>query len=226
MIVNRPTQGFVEITIKDLENMLHVEVSRLWSKGVIQCFTESRAKYDLASNSLVKQGEALKPDDLILRRVNPNGGRSNEQYSWKVAKLIFTEPLRLEDLVIGQEYGVYIQLKNAVLPFRLTGIDLETNTYSFKALKDGIENIQTNAGSLPSVYPKGTTRHADVSKVVVECVQKGESGGYSQEELTMKVIRKEKFTMDIGHTHVIECIGYVYFLLRQMLLVVSSGLRY
>jgi len=59
-----PTQGFVEITIKDLECMLHVEVSRLWSRGVITVYTDSKAQYDLATNSLTKFGTSLKDDDV------------------------------------------------------------------------------------------------------------------------------------------------------------------
>ena len=187
--------------------MLHVEVSRLWSKGVIQCYTDSKAKYDVGSNSLTKMGEALKIEDKILRRVDPNGNRSTDHYSWKVADLIFTQALGLDDLKIGKEYGVYIRLRNAVLPFKLTGVDLQTRTYSFKALKKGVDDLKATAHNLPSIYPKGTTRHADVNKIVIESVQKGSSGGNVREELPMSRVRKEKFTLDIGHTHVVECIG-------------------
>jgi hypothetical protein len=187
--------------------MLHVEISKLWSKGVIQCYTDSKAQYDHITNNLTKEGSALKLEDLILRRVNPNGSPSTEYYSWKIADLIYTQALGLDDLRVGEEYGVYVRLENAVHPFKLTGVDLESRTYTFKALKAGVEDLKATAHNLPSVYPKGTTRHADVSKVVVECVQKGSSGGYVRDELPMKVIRKEKFTLDIGHTHVVECIG-------------------
>jgi len=202
-----PTQGFVEITIKDLENMLHVEISKLWSKGVIQCYTNSKTRYDLSTNNLIKLGEALKIDDRILRRFDPNGNPSKEYWSWKVANLIYTQPLGLDDLKIGVEYGVYIRMENAVLPFKLTGVDLISRTYSFKALRKGVADLKATAHNLPSVYPRGTARHADVSTVILECVQKGPSGGYARDELPMKSIRKEKFSLDIGHTHVIECIG-------------------
>jgi len=202
-----PTQGFVEITIKDLENMLHVEVSRLWSKGVIECYTDSKAKYDVTSNSLTKMGEALKVNDKILRRVDPNGNPSREHYSWKIVNMVYTKALGLDDLKIGHEYGVYIRLRNAVLPFKLYGVDLQTRTYSFKALQKDNEDLKATAHNLPSIYPKGTTRHADVNKIVVESVQKDSSGGNVQEELPMNRVRKEKFALDIGHTHVVECIG-------------------
>jgi hypothetical protein len=188
--------------------MLHVEVSRLWSKGVIQCFTDSKSQYDPETNSLTKLGEYLKVRDLILRRVDPDGNPSDKHFSWRVADRVFTKALGVDDLRVGAEYGVYIRLKSAVLPFKLTGVDLESRTYTFKSLKEGIEDLKATAHSLPSVYPKGTTRHAEVSKVIVECVRKGSSGGYVRDELPMVVIREKKFSVDIGNTHVIECIGY------------------
>jgi hypothetical protein len=122
---HRPSQGFVEITIKDLENMLHTEVSRLWSKGVINVFTDSRAVYDPVTNSLTKFGENLKVDDLLVRRVNEDGNRCSEKHSWKVAELVYTRSLGIDDLKVGEEYGVYIRFEQAVLPFKLVGVDLD-----------------------------------------------------------------------------------------------------
>ena len=187
--------------------MLHVEVSKLWSKGVIECFTDSKASYDLETNSLTKFGGALKIGDLILRRIDQNGNPSKKHYSWRVVEQMFTQALGLDDLRVGMEYGVYIQKKNAVLPFKLTGVDLESRTYTFKSLKEGIDDVKATAHSLPSVYPKGTKRHAQVNKIVVECVRKSKSGGYIRDTLPMVVIEKKKFTLDIGHNHVLECIG-------------------
>lgn len=202
-----PAQGFLEITIKDLECMLHVEVSRLWSKGVIEVFTESKAQYDVATNSLTKQGEQLKIGDNILRRVDPNGKPSKEFYRWKVQDLKYVQALGLDDLRIGEEYGVYVRLENSVLPFTLASVDLQTRTYNFKALKKKVEDLKATAHNLPSVYPKGTERHADVKTVVVESLTKSDAGGFRCEQFSMDSVREEKFTLDIGHTHVVECIG-------------------
>lgn len=202
-----PTQGFVEITIKDLENMLHVEVSKMWSKGLIQCYTNSQAKYDAKTNALSKKGEHLKADDSILRRINPDGDLVDEYFSWKVADLIYQQPLGLDELRIGQEYAIYIRQQDAVLPFKLVAVDLQSRKYTFKALKKGANDLKAAAHNLPAVYPKGTRKHNEISKVVVESVQKGSQGGFIQEELPMVVIKDQHFTMDIGHTHVVECIG-------------------
>jgi hypothetical protein len=202
-----PGQGFVEITIKDLENMLHVEMSKMWAKGLIQVHTDSMSKYDHVTNSLTKFGEHLKVDDGILRRVDENGMRVNRHHSWKVVDIVYTQALAVEELTIGMEYGVYNRLDNAVFPYRLTGVDLDSMIYTFKALEEGKEDLKANSSNLPSVYPKGVTRHAEASKIVIESVVKGRDGGYVRDELLMKVIKKEKFTIDVGHTHVIECTG-------------------
>ena len=37
--------------------------------------------------------------------------------------------------------------------------------------------------------------------------ENGRTGGYIREELPMAAISKQKFTMDVGHTHVVEAIG-------------------
>lgn len=202
-----PSQGFVEITIKDLENMLHVEMSKMWAKGLIQVHTDSQSKYDPVSNSLTKFGEHLKIDDSILRRVDENGIRVNKYHSWKVVDLVYTQALSIDELRIGVEYGIYIRLEQAVLPFMLTGVDLDSKLYTFKALEEGRENLKATAANLPSVYPKGVTRHAGVTKVIVESVVKGRDGGYVRDELLMNVIKSERFTIDVGHTHVVQATG-------------------
>jgi hypothetical protein len=202
-----PSQGFIEITIKDLECILHVAVSRLWSKGVIEVFTDAKAQYDVASNSLAKAGEQLKIGDEILRRVDPDGNPSKEYYRWRVKHLEYIQPLGLDDLRVGEEYVVYVQKENAVLPFKLEEVNLNTRMYIFKALKKKVADLQSPAHNLPSVYPKGTRRHADVSSIIFECTATNKDGKNHLDLFHMNDIREERFTLDVGHTHVVECIG-------------------
>jgi len=49
-----PDQGFVEITIKDIENILHVEISKLWSNGLLDLQTEASAHFDPKKNEMKK----------------------------------------------------------------------------------------------------------------------------------------------------------------------------
>ena len=203
-----PLQGFVEITIKDLENMLHVGISKLWSKNLIQVHTDARSNYDPETNTITKLGENLKTDDLILRRVDRDGRRSREYHSWRVVHFKYVEPLTLKQLKAGEEYGIYVRQEQKVITYTLMSVDLATESYTFMSEREDREPIQATAANIPTVYPKGTPAHGQVRKVTVECTKKNSARtGYAREELDMKVIKKEKFTLDIGHTHVIEAIG-------------------
>jgi hypothetical protein len=64
---------------------------------------------------------------------------------------------------------------------------------------------------LPSVYPSGTgtKAHADVHQVVFENVKESSRGGFLRDALLMSVIKKERFTLHIENTHVLEAVGYV-----------------
>jgi hypothetical protein len=203
----RPTQGFVEITIKDLEGMLHTEVSKMWSKGLIQVHTDSQTKFDVETNALTKFGEHLKLHDQILRRFDEDGRRSTRFHPWKVVDLIYVQPLSILDLRIGQEYGVYMRSEDSLVPFKLTSIDLESNTHSFMALEEGHEDFKVTEGRLPSMYHKGTSGHVEVEKVVVECMKIGSKQNRARAVLPMQIIREQKFTIDTGHSHVVEAIG-------------------
>lgn len=87
-----PTQGFVEITIKNLESMLHDEVTRLWSKNLISVYTESKAQYDPTRNMILKDGSSLKIGDLIKRDVANDGKTKKEEVTWKVISVLSRRP--------------------------------------------------------------------------------------------------------------------------------------
>jgi len=203
---NMPTQGYVEITIKDLECILHAEISRLWSKDIIGVFMGSKAQYDASSNSLTKLGEHLEVGDKVLRHVDPNGKPSKELHRWKIADIHYAETLGIDDLRVGDEYGVYVKQENSVLPFKLTGVDLHTREYNFTSLKKKIKDLKAAANNLPFVYPKGTKRHAETDTVVIKCETKGDSESFYSDRL-LERLEGQKFVIDVGHTHVIECIG-------------------
>jgi hypothetical protein len=209
----RALQGFVEITIKDLENILHVEVSRFWSKGLISVFTDSRSQFDPCTNALTKSGENLKVGDIVLRKLDPNGLLCREDRSWKVVELLYTKLLDINDLKVGDVYGVYYRQDQVVLPFRLSAVDLRTKMYHFQSLHAGVGDLSFNINDLPSIYPSGTgmKAHADVHKVVLESIATNARGENHRIELHMSCIKSEKFTLDVGNSHVIEAIGYVVF---------------
>lgn len=208
---HRPSQGFIEITIKDLENVLHVEISRFWSKGLISVFTDSRSQFDPTTNSLTKLGENLKVGDIMLRKFDREGLPCKDERPWKVVELVYTKLLGVDDLKVGEEYGVYYRPEQVVLPFNLVEVDLNTKTYHFQSSFAGAADLRVSVHDLPSVYPAGTgmKAHADVNKVIVECLEKNKENGFSRLELLMNGIKKRKFTLHIGNCHVVEAIGSV-----------------
>lgn len=82
-------------------------------------------------------------------------------------------------------------------------------TYGFRSLDPEFDNIEANENNLPSVYPAGTqtSAHASVDFLVLESVKKSREGKCRRQVVSMDAISNEKFTLDIGHTHVIEAIG-------------------
>jgi hypothetical protein len=202
-----PTQGFVEITIKDLESMLHVEVSRLWSKGIIDCFSESKAHFDVGSHSLSKQGKFLKKGDFIRRKIDAEGKKSVEYHRWKVVDAEVSPTLSTSDLQLGASYGIYVASMGDIQAFKLTSWDIQSRELRFSSQSNEVNDIVCKEFDLPSIYPPGTSRHANVKAIVVQSVVKSSKGGYIRETLPMSVIQDKKYSLDIGETHVVECIG-------------------
>jgi len=120
-------------------------MSRLWSKGVISVFTDSRAMYDHETNSLTKFGGNLKLDDLVRRQVNKESEICSEYHSWKVAELVYTKSLGIDNLKVGEEYGVFIRLEQAVLPFKLVAVDLDLKVRRCLSIGVNIRNVGINA---------------------------------------------------------------------------------
>ena len=189
--------------------MLHIEVSRLWSKGIITVYTDAKANYDHATNSITKLGANLKTGDKIFRHVDPEGDLSTRMHTWKVADVMFTPSLRSEHLFLGREYGVFVPSEENVVPFKLVGLNLDSKMYSFRSMQEGVDDIECHVSNLPSIYRKGAHRnvHSDVHTVVLESETISSAGGYIQDEVPMEKIRNEKFELAIGKTHVVEAIG-------------------
>ena len=83
----RPTQGFIEITIKDLENVLHLQISKVWSLNLLDLFSKSNASFEYKKNIMTKRGDALKVDDLVKLRVDKDGRETGGLHTWRVTKM-------------------------------------------------------------------------------------------------------------------------------------------
>ncbi|CAJ1944605.1 unnamed protein product [Cylindrotheca closterium] len=204
---NEPSEGFLEVATKDLENMLHIQVSKLWSKGLIQVFTDADARYDPETNAIMKDGQYLKVGDLLVRKLNGDGKKSDLSHSWKVTDVTKVTTLGIEDLKPNTEYAIYVALRDEVLPFKLTKVELQSRTYTFESLSDRSKDIVVQAHTLPAIYPKGTQRHMDVETFKIECLEPSSEGEYKSQVVPMKKVRNYKFTLDLHNTHVFQCVG-------------------
>ncbi len=202
-----PREACVEITMKDLANVLHAEMSRMWSAGIIEYFPDSEIMYSPEDNAVIKPGMHLKLNDVILRRVDSDGERSDQYFSWKVAELVHLQPLGVDELCVGHKYEIFVQDQNRVAPFEVVSADMKSRSYSFKALKEGVVDLTATADNLPFVYPKGTCRHAEVSRIVVEYIDQGYEGEGTRQELLMHHVKDQNFKIELGQAHVVECIG-------------------
>jgi len=203
-----PTQGFVEITIKDLEAMLHAEVCRLLSSKLLQHDTNSGTNYDLKTNSLQKAGKSLKKDDLIFHQVDKNGNKTNEMVPWKVTGLEYNVALKPDELVLGEEYSVYVYKKQKIHTFKLTSKDIGNEQLNFQSMDDTVENLEkVSYNKLPTVYRKGIDTHNEIKKVFLECSVYADDYTKARDELDYAKIENDKFALDIQNTHVVEATG-------------------
>jgi hypothetical protein len=114
--------------------------------------------------------------------------------------------LGIEDLRVGEEYGIHVKQENAIFQFTLIGVDLQTRTYNFKSQKKKIDSLAATTHNLPPIYPKGTS-HADANMVVITCSAKGDTESFYCEHFPVDELKGQQFVVDIGYAHVVECIG-------------------
>ncbi len=197
-------EGFVEITVKDLECLLHGEVTKLWSKGIVEVSLGTKVFYDTELNSLVKLGEDLEVGDKVFRHVDPMGNPCKELHRWTIAETQNADKLGIGDLCVGREYEIYVKREKTVQPFKLSEVDLYTRTYKFKSVRKKTKDIVATPHDLPAVYPKGSKRLHKT--VLIKCETKGGSGDFHTESMS-EALAGKRFMIDIGHKHVVQCIG-------------------
>ena len=230
-----PTQGFIEITIKDLEAAIHLQIAKCASRQLLQHDTNAKAQYDPEANTLSKNGLHLKKKDLVLWNVDNNGTksdlgmkasagvrRSNDQdedaglFSWRVVDLR-TDPsmrkLDADELQLRSEYSIYLGKRQALFPYRLMSVDLVTETYGFIAIdpeKHKTVDLVIKKVALPYIYMPAVKRAFDWTSIVLQCELPGDDGQFVTREIPVEEAKSMTFRLDIGHSHVCEAIGKVH----------------
>ena len=204
----RPDQGFIEITIKDLENVLHLEISRLWSLDLIELSTKSSAEFDYKENVMTKFGEALKEHDLVKRQVDRNGNPSEKYHSWEVVELQLHKRLAPTDVSQGTHYYLYGREYSygGLKKFQLVGTDIEDPSNPLYKFYNKEQNIttQVRARRFPAVYP--TNKHG-FKTMVLQCIERNDQGNYERHLIDFTKAKKERFVMDVGQTNIVFATG-------------------
>lgn len=203
-----PTQGFVEITIKDLENMLQLAIAKMLSRRLLVHDTQSGAGYNVTENALKKQGKALKVGDQISMKKNHEGNDTDAEFPWQVEHVVYNEPLTSKGLQVGEYYEIYEHTLKKLCTFQLVAHDIRKDALCFESQdSEAYSDIDTTTGSLPTVYPKGTKSHSEVLKVIVRCMLRSRNSKFTKLELDFSEISGQQFSLNIGNTHVVEAIG-------------------
>jgi len=200
-----PTQGFIEITIKDLENVLHLEISKLWSLDLLDLYSKSNASFDYKGNVMTKRGDALKVDDLVKLRIDKNGKDITGCKTWRVINLELHETVDHMDLSLDETYQLYgrefISAYGGLKSVRLVAInkrDPENPMYTFEDRDEGIVE-EFDANRFPTIYDD---KNYGFKNIIFECIENGRKlvVDFSQ-------AKKEKYVMDVGQTNIIFATG-------------------
>ena len=127
--------------------------------------------------------------------MSPAGEPSLSDYSWKVAALNLAETLSPADLVLGEEYAVYVPSERQVYPFKLVSVDLALHAYSFDPTRtdSGLEPISAVAEDLPYVYAKGVKAHGEVESLMFESVLRQDRGKHCRQTMGFGELEKQAF---------------------------------
>ena len=204
-----PTQGFIEITIKDLEAMMHLGVSKLDSMGLVEHVTKSGAQYNHKTNELKKKGSALKENDLVLLKYDYSGNVAEEDCSWRVAAVNTVEPLNANQVEVGTKYSIWIPKKRKLYPYTLIGVNVVLGSYQFRSMDDDMDDVICENFELPSVYPYGTKGHSVTEDITFEALRDGSDVTKEPHRMTFPFsdISDNSYVIDTSHTHVFEAIG-------------------
>ncbi len=197
-------------TIKDLENVLHLEISKLWSLNLIQVYSKSSTQFDYKENVMTKRGEALKVHDLVRRRVDMNGNPSKRYHSWEVVELQLHQRLAPEEVSQGNYYFLYTRenASKGLKKFQLVGKDTQNPSDPLFKFYNEDENgntvIEVRASRFPTVYSE--EKHG-IKDIVFQCIEKNDQGVYEQHLIDYDRAKKERFVMDVSMTNIVFAIG-------------------
>lgn len=196
-----PVQGFVEITIKDLENILHLQISKLWSLNLLELQTKASARFDSERKAVLKFGNALKVNDIV---------KFEDETTWQVAEIKEYGRVSLDDLKIGDEYLMYHQrrLQRVVL---LQTLVSSKSTYKFKVIGTN-ETIEISSDSNRNIYNNNAHRNVHTVPEIVKFRLIDSANGSTMAvppeiELKFEEIAEKEYVLDVSKTNIVFATG-------------------
>lgn len=189
-----PLQGFVELTIKGLETMLHEEAIRLRSRGLINYYTGSGIDFDVQRGHFSKKGSTLKVGDNIRA----------ENVRWRVIGHLYPRPVSATEAVLGQEYDILFSREERIATYRLVEAYPDFNVYGFAITQPliGLPNSLHGPFDRFQVFPKGLASIEPHSVVL-----KRMDGRPEQRTIDFQSVKEERFQLDVYDSHVLIAAG-------------------
>lgn len=174
--------------------MILNEAINLRSKGLLHFYANSKANYDVKSNSFTKAGSALREGDRVFDPDMPGKTRIME-----VANLLFATQLSKEQLREGTDYDIVLPRETKARKFRLERADPQFDYYHFYPHETGAPEVTGRFSQIPAVFAE------DMGRALPSDVEFDVGG--SKKTLPYDEIAKKKFELDFSTTHVVLATG-------------------
>ena len=126
---------------------------------------------------------------------------------FQVKEFIYSKGLTKKDLVLGNNYALYVTHLRKLMPFTLVSLNIKTGHYIFSPVSGFGPDIIGNDAHFPEVYTAGTKKHTAEQGMVLESVLRNDYGKYATQKFDFQAVEKKPFNLDIKFTHVVEAIG-------------------
>lgn len=196
--VHRPAQGFVEINIKRLEDILERELVSLASRELLLYYHNSEIIVDPETLKLQKRGQHLKIDEVVV------GADGKKLF---VSRFNYREKLvESSQLKVGAAYRISMEGGSQLLPYRLSHKDAY-GWFHFNNLSLQCKPFSAREAELPPIYEsfKGEASPSEVE--LIEFGRGTAADTATQSSVNFTTLKDQQFEIDVADCHVVLASG-------------------